>query len=158
MDLNTNQMSNDLNDPLPFVKISPLVAAGLQCPLPYTNSINPDNRVEIHGASGVDSTLASSVCVRSYLGISPKSEHQGLLTQTWPFALNPRILSGSLSASCQHLRPPLRFTAPQRERRGGRGGGGTVRQLFTVVLSSYFTRKQSHGFLNSFSWPVSSLV
>ncbi|KAK1877402.1 Multidrug resistance regulator 1 [Dissostichus eleginoides] len=41
---------------------------------------------------------------------------------------------------------------------GERRGGVTVRQLFTAVLSSYFTRKQSHSFLNSSSWPVSSLV
>lgn len=37
-----------------------------------------------------------------------------------------------------------------------RGRGGTVQQLFTVVLSSYFTRKHSHSLLNSSSWPVSN--
>lgn len=130
--------------------------ADLQFPLPYTSSINPDNKVEIHSTSMVDNSLTSSVCVGSSVGISPESQHWGLLTQTWPFALNPRILPGSLSASRQHLRSPSRFTAPLRER-GGRGGG-TVRQLFTVVLSSYFTRKQSHSILNSSSWPVSSSV
>lgn len=145
---------------MPFVKISPLVETGFQCPLPYTSSINPDNRVGIHSASRMDSTSASSVCVGSSLGISPESQHRVLLTQTWPFALNPRILPGSLSASRQHLRSPSRFTAPQRERGGGRGGGrgGTVRQLFTVVLSSYFTRKQSHSYLNSSSWPALSAI
>lgn len=75
MDLNMI-LSNDLNDPLPFVKISPLVAAALQCPLPYTSSINPDNRVEIHGASRVGSTPASSVRVGSSVCISPESQHR----------------------------------------------------------------------------------
>lgn len=75
MDLNT-VLSNDLNDPLPFVKISRLVAAALQCPLPYTSSINPDNRVGIHGSSRVDSTPASSVCVGSSVGISRESQHR----------------------------------------------------------------------------------
>lgn len=67
-------LPNGLNDPLPFVKISPLVAAGLQCPLPYTSSINPDNRLEIHGASRVDLTPSPHVCVRSSVGISLESQ------------------------------------------------------------------------------------
>lgn len=151
------------NDPVPFLQKSLLVAAGLQCPLPYNSSINPDNRVEIHADSRVDSAPTPSVCVRSSVGISPETRHRDLLTQTWPFALNPRILHGSLSASRQHLRSPPRFTAPQRKRGGGRGvkrGGreGTVRQLFAVVLSSYFTRKHSHSILNSSSWPVSNSI
>lgn len=58
--------------------------------------------------------------------------------------------------------PPFSFkiySPTERERRWKRWGrGGTVRQLFTVVLSSYFTRKQSHSYLNSSSWPVSSSV
>lgn len=53
--------------------------------------------------------------------------------------------------------PPLRFIALGRWGRGERReGGDTVRQLFTVVLRSYFTRKQSHGTLDSSSWLVSS--
>lgn len=122
MDLNMF-LSNSLNDPMPFVKIRLCVAAGLQCPLPYASSINPASWVEFHRASVVDSSPASSVCVRSSAGISPEPRHRGLLTQTWPFALNPRIFPRSLSASRQHLRSPSRFTAPWRERRGGQRSG-----------------------------------
>lgn len=119
----------------------------------------------MHGGSMVDSALGSSVCVGSSLGISKEPRHRGLLTQTWPFALNPVILPGSLSAGRQHLRSTSRFTAPWRKKGGGWwgrwgccGGGLTVRQLFTVVLSNYFTWKQGHSFLNSSSWLISSYV
>lgn len=87
----------------------------------HTSSVNPDDRVEIHIGSRMDSTRASGVCVGSLLGIIPESRHQGLLTQTWPFAQNPRNLPGSLSASHQHHRSPSRFTAPWRKRGGGWG-------------------------------------
>lgn len=36
-----------------------------------------------------------------------------------------------------------------KRRRKTRGRGSTVQQLFTEVLSSYFTRKHSHSYLNS---------
>jgi len=107
----------------------------------------------------MDIVVVPRVCVRSSVGISPKSRHQGLLTQTWPFALNPRILPRSLSASRQHLCSPLRFTTLWRETGVSRKEGGcTVQQLFIVVLSSYFTRKQSHSTLNSSSCRVSSSI
>ena len=166
MDLNTF-LSNSLNDLLPFVKISPLVAACLHCPLPYTRSINPANKVKIHSGGQRPGLKCECWVISGYrLRVSaPRPANTDLTFSTkprdspWiPFTKSPA--------------PPFSFkiycpVEGERRRKGTGGwlvvvvvvgGGGTVRQLFTVVLSSYFTRKQCHSFLNSSSWPVSSSV
>lgn len=130
-----------------------------------TSSSNPDNRVEMHGASRVDSTLGSNVC--------------WVITMYQPGASAPRPANTDLTFCTKPRDPPwipfssspappfyFKIYSPMVEERrwmagwwGCWGGEGlTVRQLFTVVLSSYFTWKQGHSFLNSSSWPISSYV
>ncbi|KAK9535257.1 hypothetical protein VZT92_007650 [Zoarces viviparus] len=84
-------LSNGLNDPLPFVKISPRVAAGLHCPLPYTSSINPNNRAEIHGASSVDRVATASKRACPVIsGYQPKVSAPGPANTDLTFCTKPQ--------------------------------------------------------------------
>lgn len=124
---------------------------------PHTSSVNPDNRVEIHIAPGMDSTRASSVCW-VIIGYHPRVQAPGPANTDLTFCTKPQEppwIPFSKSPA-----PPFSFKiySPVEEKRRWlrRGRGGTVQQLFTVVLSSYFTWKHCHSLLNSSSWPVSN--
>lgn len=81
--------------------------------------------------------------------ISPEFRHKGLPTRCWPFALNPRNFSIPFSKSPTSLFSFKIYSLVEKKRWWRRGRGSTVQQLFTEVLSSYFTRKHTLSFWNS---------
>lgn len=119
-----------------------------------SHQFNPDNKVVFHNGERVGRERVRWVIS----GYRPRVQSPWSVNTDLTFCTKPRDPPWVLSASRQHLLLQDLQPLGGKRRWKRRGRGGTVQQLFTVVLSSYFMRKHCHSLLNSSSWPVSNSV